>query len=140
MAGSWTKIFRSHHEEWLEEQFEKLKVDHAQRIEDLKKAHAETLARVIEDNRVLRDEAQRIRLYLTPALQSVSVEPDRSAPPSPNMETHTGTPWQRILAREIAKQEKEAAARFTKPVEGESDGNPGEGRVSTPLSQPSKPS
>jgi hypothetical protein len=112
----WTKLFQSHHEEWLEEQFEKLKADHAQQITDLKKAHADELNRAIEECARLRDEAQRIRLYLTPALQSVQLEPDKSGPPAPT-EVPMGTPWQRILAREVAKQEKEWAARHVQPVE-----------------------
>jgi len=133
--------FRSHHVEWLEEQFEKLKADHAQQITELKKAHAETLSHVIEENHVLRDEAQRIRLYLTPALQSVQLESDKSAPPAPSQETYTGTPWQRILAREIAKQEKAVAARYTQPVaKGESDDNGSEGRIDASQREPSAPS
>ena len=139
---SWTRFFRSHHSEWLEEQFEKLKADHLREIEDLKKAHAIELNRAIEDNARLREEAERIRLYLTPALQSVQLEPDRSAPPLP-AEVPTGTPWMRILKREIARQEAEAAARVTKPAEapvkGESNGNAGEGRIEAPLSESSKP-
>ena len=111
------KFFRSHHEEWLEEQFEKLKADHAQQITELKKAHAEILSHVIEENHVLRDEAQRIRLYLTPALQSVSVEPDKSAPPAPSQETYTGTPWQRILQKALREQEEKVAQRYTQPVD-----------------------
>jgi len=133
--------FRSHHEEWLEEQFEKLKADHAQQITDLKKAHAEELARAIEDSRILREEAQRIRLYLTPALQSVQLEPDKAAPPSPAPDTYTGTPWMRILQREIAKQEKAVAARYTQPVaKGESDDNGSEGRIDASQREPSAPS
>jgi hypothetical protein len=136
----WTKIFRSHHTEWLENEIAVLRDAHDKEITDLKKAHADELNRAIEESARLRDEAQRIRLYLTPALQNVQLEPDKSAPPVPSVATYTGTPWQRILAREIAKQEKEVAARFTKPVEGESDGISSEGRVSTPLGEQSKPS
>src|SRR6266403_2676418 len=125
MSRPWV---RSQHEEWLEEQFEKLKVDHAQQITELKKAHELELLRAIEECARLRDEAQRIRLYLTPSLQNVQLEPDKSAPPAPSAETYTGTPWQRILAREIAKQEKAVAARYTQPVaKGESDDNGSEG-------------
>jgi hypothetical protein len=138
---SWRKLFLSHHSEWLEEQFEKLKVSHLRELEDLKKAHAEELKRAIEDNARLRDETERMRIYLTPALQSVSTVPDNSAPPSPAPDAYTGTPWQRILKREIARQEAEAAARLTKPadapVKGESNGNAGEGRNEAPLREPS---
>src|SRR6266403_637396 len=114
MSRPW---FRSHHEEWLEEQFEKLKVDHAQQITELKKAHELELLRAIEECARLRDEAQRIRLFLTPALQNVQLEPDKSAPPSPSAETYTGTPWQRILAKAMREQEEKVAQRYTQPVD-----------------------
>ncbi len=111
------KFFRSHHEEWLEEQFEKLKADHAQQITDLKNAHVVELNRAIEECARLREEAQRIRLYLTPALQNVQLEPDKSAPPAPSQETYTGTPWQRILQKALREQEEKVAQRYTQPVD-----------------------
>jgi hypothetical protein len=138
----WTRIFRTHHTEWLEEQFEKLKAEHALRIAEMKSAHAEELNRVIEDNRKLGRDIERLRLYLTPALQNVELDPDRTPPPSPAQDVYAGTPWQRIQKREIAKQDAEWTARHTKPAttepaKGESDGSLREGRDAAPLNESS---
>ena len=92
-------------------------------IADLKKAHGEELSRAIQEIAKLRDDLDRTRLALTPALQSVSLRPDDSAPPSPS-EIPTGTPWQRILARELARQEQETAKPNVKPAESPDAGVP----------------
>lgn len=168
----WTRIFRSHHTEWLENEILEMAIRHQAhtlwlqenhekeiaRLEalnldakvealrersDLKKAHAQELSRVIEDNQKLHDDLDRTRLFLTPALQSVSLgtEADRSSPPTPE-NVPTGTPWQRILNREMKKQEDEAKQRLTKPADapvGGSDGSNSEGRVEAPLSEQSQP-
>lgn len=167
------KLFRSHHTEWMENQLvetvikyeayvQRLDENHEKEIarieamnldakvqamrelSDLKKAHAQELSRVIEDNQRLRDDLERTRLYLTPALQSVSLgkETDRSSPPSP-ADVPTGTPWQRILRREIQKQEEEAKQRLTKPADapvgGSSNGSDSEGRNEAPQREQSQP-
>lgn len=169
---AWTKIFRSHHTVYLEEQLEHEQIRHAwdlselkrkhleeiariesfnldarceamQRLADTKKAHVEELNRAIEENARLRDEVHRVRLYLTPGLQTISTEPDRSTPPSPAPDSYAGTPWQRILRRGIEEQEKTAAAHLVKPadapVKGESNGNEREGRIEAPLGESSAP-
>jgi hypothetical protein len=109
---------------------------------ELKKAHADELNRVIEENQKLRDDNERLRLLVTPALQTVELPKERSAPPPPSSEVFTGTPWQRVLQREIAAQDRAAAARHTKPadapLEGESHGSSSEGRNPAPLSGESK--
>lgn len=110
---------------------------------ELKKAHAEELNRVIEENQKLRDDIDRIRLLLTPALQNVELPKERSASPPPMTPVFTGTPWQRVQQREMAKQDAVAAAKHTKPAEaplgGESHGSSSERRVDAPLGGESKP-
>jgi hypothetical protein len=91
---SWTKIFRSHHTEWLESQFE-----------ELKKTHADQLSRAIQENKELRDELARTRLYLSPGVASVQLGPDNSPPPPSSLGAeYVGTPWQRLQAKELAKE------------------------------------
>lgn len=122
----WTKFFRSHHTEWLEQEIAVLRAAHDKEITELKKAHADELSRAIEECARLREEAQRIRLYLTPALQNVQLEPDKSAPPAPSPETYTGTPWQRILQKALHEQEEKVAQRFTQPVPAEKEAEGGD--------------
>ena len=116
---SWTRIFRSHHTEYLE----KL-------IEDLKKTHTEEINRVIEENRILREELTKTRYLITPALQSVSLVPDSSLPSPSIGPEFVGTPWQRVLARELKAQEEAAKEEERRRSEankiapkGESDGS-----------------
>jgi hypothetical protein len=110
---NWTNIFRSRHSIWLEEQLREVRSQHEQelaRVEslnqtiqfeamrervELKKAHAAELTRVIEENQKLRDDLDRVRLLLTPALQSVELPKERTEPPKPT-EIPVGTPWQRV--------------------------------------------
>lgn len=110
---------------------------------ELKKAHADELNHAIEECQKLRDDNERLRLLVTPALQNVELPKERSAPQPPSKEVFTGTPWQRILQREIAAQDRTAAAKFVKPadapLEGESNGSTSERRVDAPLSGESKP-
>lgn len=110
---------------------------------ELKKAHADELNRAIEECQKLRDDNERLRLLVTPALQNVELPKERSAPQPPSKEVFTGTPWQRILQREIAAQDRTAAAKFVKPadapLEGESHGSTSERRVDASLSGESKP-
>jgi hypothetical protein len=104
---------------------------------EMKTAHARELNRVIDENRKLQDDMDRLRLLLTPALQNVELPKERTAPPPPS-EVITGTPWQRVLQREIAAQERAAARKMTQPadvpLEGESHGSRSERRVDAPLS------
>ena len=111
---------------------------------DLKKAHAEELNRVIEENQKLKDDVDRFRLLLTPALQNVELPKERTAPPSPSAETVTGTPWQRTLKRELANQTENPKLRrameaAAKAAQGESHGSSSEGRVDASLGGESKP-
>jgi hypothetical protein len=139
-------MFTSRHTLWLEKEIEDLKHRHEKEIEDLKKTHAEQVLHAIEENRSLRDELERTRIVLTPALQSAVLpkERDNLAPPSPPKEMiPRGTPWQRVQAQYFADldaQDKLKSSRFVKPVdmpvEGDKNGNVREGRVETPLGQP----
>jgi hypothetical protein len=140
-----SNFFRSRHEIWLEREVERLRAERVQELERIEKAHAAELSRAIEENRSLRDELERTRIVLTPALQSVTLpkERDNTPPPLPE-KIITGTPWQRVQAKyyaDLDEQDKIKNSRFVKPVdapvEGESNGNVREGRVETPLSKPS---
>lgn len=97
------------------------------------KAHAAELSRVIEENARLRDDLERVRLYLTPALQSVSLPKEErdATPPTPS--GYAGTPWQRIIQREMESWNTRAKAADApgtspeKPAEA-AHGNAGERR------------
>jgi hypothetical protein len=88
-------------------------------IADLKKAHAEELKRVIEESQRLRNENERFRLLYSPVdrkAQTQQDEDESSTRPTSEKTTFgemvaAGTPWQRILAREIAAQFAEPIAR-----------------------------
>jgi len=109
---------------------------------ELKKAHAEELNHVIEENQKLRDDMDRLRLLVTPALQNVELPKERSAPPPPRTDVFVGTPWQRIQAREMQKQDEAATRKHVRPadypLEGEPNGSSSEGRVDAPLGRESK--
>ena len=118
-----------------------------ERIET-KNAHAAELNRVIEENQRLKDDLDRFRLLLTPALQSVELPKERevreAATPEPREEVITGTPFQRMAKKFLAEQEKAASKRYVKPADaplaqGESHGVSSEGRVDAPLGGASKP-
>lgn len=138
-------FFKSKHELWLEEQVKIDRERHDALVERLQSAHASELNRVIEENQKLRDELDRTRLFLNPALQHVQLnsEQDNSTPPSPEEIIPTGTPWQRIMAREIQAQKNAAATEEAKRraavgmivvPKGETDGSLRQGRE--PASQP----
>lgn len=139
-------VFISRHTLWLEKEIEDLKARHAVEVAYLKKVHLEELTRAITENQKLRDDLDRTRLLLTPALQSVELPKERSEPPTPSPDDvlYIGTPWQRVLARHRLNEErklKEAALLTTVPAAasmGGSDGSEREGRVEAPLSEPSK--
>lgn len=151
---NWRNLFKSSHTLWLEAQIEELKARmcediirlqsmHMAELERMESAHVAETRRVIQENQKLRDELERTRLLLNPALQSVTLksEQDSSAPPKPNLETPTGTPWQRYLKSEIARQEAEASTRknYVKPaeapVEGAHNGDAGQSGGVAPLSK-----
>jgi hypothetical protein len=140
---NWRNLFKSSHTLWLETQVAELRKSHLEELGRMKSAYAEEIKRVIQDNQKLRDDLDRTRLLLTPALQSVTLkhEQDSSPPPSPNLETPTGTPWQRFLKSEIARQEAEATTRknYVKPaeapVEGANNGDAGQSGRVAPLSE-----
>jgi hypothetical protein len=91
---------------------------HLKTLSDLKKAHAEEMARVIEENKRLWDDAERVRLYLTPSLQSVQTTSERlreeNSPPPTLDPLEMGTPWERLKKKEWARQEAEARAADAK--------------------------
>lgn len=140
---NWRNLFLSRHTLWLEEECQRLREDHLRQVEDLKKSYASQLSYVIEENQKLKDDMDRLRLLLTPALQNVELPKERSTlPPAPDFETVTGTPWDRIRAREIAADEARWKKRHVKPVatapEGESNGVFSEGRNDASLGGASK--
>lgn len=137
---------------WLEERHreeitriqslnETIQYEAMRELAEVKKSHAAELNRVIEENQRLREDAKRLQLLVIPALKNVELEPDKTPPPSPS-QAYVGTPWQRVLAREIELQDRAAALRHTRPVpaEGATDGSSSEGRDEAPLGEPRKPS
>jgi regulator of replication initiation timing len=92
-------------------------------IAELKKAHAAELNRVIEESQRLRTELDQLRQSLKPVERTTQQEDAEGTTPLKSDRTTfgemviAGTPWQRILAREIAKQAAEANAKHTMPVE-----------------------
>src|ERR1700739_168022 len=125
---SWTDFFRSRYVRYLEKQIVELKAeigysiiksardiaqlredrdaellridfDHRIHTSDLKKAHAEALTHAIEENRELRDTVERYRVALNPTV----AKPDNTPPPE--MPDIGGSPWQRVLKREMQRQE-----------------------------------
>lgn len=58
-------------------------------------------------NEKLRDDIDRLRLFLTPGLQRVDLHPDTTpASADPKMDpVVSGTPWQRVKARELAEDD-----------------------------------
>jgi hypothetical protein len=149
-------FFQSRHEVWLEQEVERLRSAHEKelarlelRIEDLKKSHADELSRAITVNQSLRDELERTRIVLTPALQTAVLpkERDETPPPKPSKEPvpFVGTPWQRVQANyfaQLEEEEKMKASNFVKPVntpvEGENNGSSRDGRIEAPLGEQSK--
>jgi hypothetical protein len=148
--------FRSRYTMYLESQIEKLtqlsaevfekqETRHQAEIARLEKARGEQLLYVIEDNQKLRDDLDRIRLLLTPALQSVELAKERTEPPKPTEDTFLGTPWQRTQQqwawklrkeREEAERQKKAAANIPAPaVKGDEDGSTRSGRNEAPLGE-----
>lgn len=121
---SWRDWFTSRHTQFLELQLRdtiiryerelnEQRILHGREIDslarvytELKNAHAQQVSYVIQENAKLRDDLDRTRLFLTPALQSVQLRQDDSQPPPPS-EVPTGTPWQRVLARELKAQEEQ---------------------------------
>jgi hypothetical protein len=102
--------FASRHTIWLEQELEKQEQRHREEIARIEKAHALEIERAITISNELRDELTRTRYLLTPALQSVSLEPDNT-PPAALSDENVGTPWQRILKRSIkAQQEQDSIA------------------------------
>ena len=118
---------------------------------ELKKAHAEELFRVIEENQRLKDDLDRFRLLLTPALQTVELPKEReareAAAPEPKVDEFAGTPFQRMAKQYIAEQEKSAktgSRKFVKPADaplpqGESHGVSSERRVDASLGGKGEP-
>ena len=173
-------LFRSRHSLWLEDQLQQQQLRHIEnlrfvrssheselaRVEslnqtiqfeamrervELKKAHAEELFRVIEENQRLKDDLDRFRLLLTPALQTVELPKEReareAAAPEPKVDEFAGTPFQRMAKQYIAEQEKSAktgSRKFVKPADaplpqGESHGVSSERRVDASLGGKGEP-
>lgn len=135
---SWlSELFTSRHVRWLEAEIEDLKRRHDIQIAVLKSAHTEELNRAITDADRLRGEVTRLRLYLIPPIAE-DRQPESEQKSGTAALVFTGTPWQRVLAREVAAQDQDWNARHTKPAEEKTDGDVREGREPTPLSEPSQ--
>jgi hypothetical protein len=168
---SWRDFWKSSRVKWLENELVANKLLHSNQMRDLReahdlevarlqsvhesarelleKAHADHLRYVIEENQKLRDDLDRTRLLLNPALQSVELPKERTEPPKPTEESEIGTPWQRLQRRhahEMMELDKAERAKKSAPilvpvapaVEGEHDGSVREGRNEAPLGQPGK--
>lgn len=98
-----------------------------------KKAHGDELQRAINERDSLWDEYQRTLRLVHPKMQDVELPKERTPPPSLDPNTETGTPWQRVLKRELKRQEQDAAAAVARKSQGESNGSTSEGRVDAPL-------
>jgi hypothetical protein len=122
--------FVGHHTKWLETELEKRERDHRMHLEflrlelataeirhatelaDVKKTHAEELSRVIDTNAWLKDEIERLRTFLIPTMQP-SYDRVRAAntdePPPKISPEDQGTPWQRLVQRDLAEQDLQIA-------------------------------
>lgn len=119
-------IFRNRHLEYLEAELERVRKDSFERLAELKSAHVEELNRVIDENRILRDENERLRLALIPAKESKDRIPETEADSSPQPTEESisleqmfagGSSWQRVQAREISKQLASETARRVRALE-----------------------
>jgi len=126
----WTDFFRSRYVKSLEKQLEtsraeigfcqiKAAKDRAELqqlfeswITDLKSAHAEAWKHVIDENEKLLDLCERYRVALNPTV----AKDTREAPPQP-LEENAGSPWQRVLRREMKRQQEEVAHVRVKPAD-----------------------
>lgn len=125
-------IFRSHHTQWLEQEYADLKTRHDRELTELRKSFQEQLKDVTVDRDRLRDELQRTRILLSPGLQGVALPHEQDDEPPPVATTPTGTPWQRVKAR--MWEEELARVREAK---GESDGVSRQSGKDAPLGKPS---
>ena len=105
---SWTDIFRSRYVRSLESELAQIRQRHEKEIRELKNANAEELSRCINEANRGWAEADRLRQYLIPGLPTSTrqAEPDNTPPVKDEVET--GTPWQRVLKREMKAQEEMA--------------------------------
>lgn len=104
-------MFQKHTIALLQQIIKDQKTDFAERVAELKSAHAAELNRVIEERDRLRDDLDRTRLFLNPGLANVNTSrtPDTSGPPVPE-NVPVGGAWSRVLAREMKKQQDDAIA------------------------------
>jgi hypothetical protein len=112
---SWTDFFRSRYVRFLEQELAAVRKKHAEETATLKNTHAEELNRCINEANRGWAEADRLRLFLVPGLPAanrVTESADKEPPVAEQGET--GTPWQRIMQREMKRQELEAAAEEAK--------------------------
>jgi hypothetical protein len=112
-------FFTSRHTLWLEQEFEETKGRHLSAMKTLREQHEFELQYARSETERLQREIDRLRLYLTPALAANQQTSDESTLSTSGKTIYTGTPWQRVLAREIAEQDAEANRRITKPAEEE---------------------
>lgn len=102
-------MFQKQHIALLQQIIKDERTAHAERIAELKTAHAAELNRVISECDRLRDDLDRTRLFLNPGLANVNTSrtPDTSGPPVPE-NVPVGGAWARVLAREMKAQEDAA--------------------------------
>ena len=92
---------------------------------ETKKAHADELARAINEHEITRNELQRVLRILHPAMQSVEIPGSTvstsSQPPQeqPKKLAPSGTPWQKVQA---FYKEHEARIRVQIEIRGKAEG------------------
>ncbi len=107
---NWANFFTSRHTLFLERE-----------LTDIKARHDKELVRYREENQSLRDELERTRMLLSPALQSVTLHPEPEPRRDPNAPPEFGgSPFQRMQARaawEIAQRLKMDEAQRKRDLE-----------------------
>jgi hypothetical protein len=109
----WSKLFKSRYTLLLEQRIDELRADGDKR----EKHHSEELDRAISELKELREENLRLRLYLVPAAARPLQPEEKEEPADPNaMPKFQGTPFERVIQREMWVRQREEARRRTIPV------------------------
>lgn len=125
----WRDFFKSSHTLYLEKEVNRLHSFYTAFIADLKSAHAAERDRDISEISRLRSELDRLRLHLrlgppegrVPQASTESVADDQRQGKSEL--SYGGTPWQRVLQREMLAQEQTAKV-IVKPLAVETPATP----------------
>ena len=119
--------FVSRHTRFVEAELAALKLELArvrseerERLDDLKKTHAEELSRAISDVAYHRDEVERLRRFLLPGMApAYDVVREASSPSAPELvpDKYAGlTPFQRMQAKDLEAQDEEIKRRKQVPA------------------------